>query len=98
RRLARFDAYRPGQGPAKLRSRRCAHAVAKRTRDLSAGDRSKASEAFALSWRIQGAHARRPGAVAADFLEPDQQRGEVYSAERTNHDYYHQRFQRPTAC
>ena len=37
------------------------------------------------------------GAIAADLLEPDQQRGEIYAAKRANHDYDEQRFRRKIA-
>ena len=46
----------------------------------------------------KSASARRPGATAADFLEPDQQRREIYATERANRDHDKQRFRRTTPC
>ena len=37
--------------------------------------------------RTKGVYAGRPGATAADLLEPDQQRGEIYATERANRDH-----------
>ena len=39
-------------------------------------------------------HACRPGATAADLLEPHQQCREIHAAKRANHDYDDQRFSR----
>ena len=75
-----------------------AYVAAKRSRNLPGGNRSKTSEAVTESQCEKSAHASRPGATAADLLEPDQQRGEIYATERADLDYDHQRFRRKIAC
>ena len=45
----------------------------------------KTSDAVPQSRREKSAYASRPGATAANLLEPDQQRGEIHAAKRANH-------------
>ena len=51
-------------------------------RDLPRRHRTKTSQSSTRSRRAESSSPGRPGARAANFLEPDQERGEIYAAER----------------